>query len=148
MTILSASTVGLRTLADGTVRVTVDIEPNLRTEAFELLGTPGRSIAIAALKDGHGQVKIEDQQKPAGASYADLGPLCREALDMCKNVAFYQFIAVEGWDRNEEGAKKFILHCCNVESRKDIDGNAEAARIFRTRVRSGFQQWLRDQQEG
>lgn len=135
--VIPGAVAGFRLLADNTVRVTVDISPQYAAEAKALCGSIGQSLAIAALKDGYASV-------PAAPAPKDkIGPLCREAIELCANPKFHEFITVEHWNPTPDAAKGFILSCCGIESRKELDTNAEAATIFRRRVRSLFQQWLR-----
>ena len=137
MTALSGAIQGLRMLADGTIRLTVDIEPKDRVDAMTLFGSIGQPVALAALMVGHAAVK-EKTPDPRG-------PLCKSAIELCKNTMFHEFIAVEHYAKTQEAAKSYILHCCGITSRKELDTNAEAAEIFRRRVHKEFQAWLRGQ---
>lgn len=64
MTAIAAVTRTLRTMADGTVRVTIDIEPTSSAEAFAMLGQPDTPIAVARLT-------IESSQQQAQQQAAD-----------------------------------------------------------------------------
>lgn len=48
--VIEASSVRCQTLADGTLRMTVEIEPRLALAAFILFRSPGTAMALAALK--------------------------------------------------------------------------------------------------
>lgn len=139
--ILAGAVAGLRLLADGTVRVSLDFEPKDRNAAMSLLGEPGAMIACARLRDGT-DAKLE---------HADpRGPLCMEAIGLCNNPMFQRFIGHEkgsGYDRppTPEGAKDFILAACGgLHSRKELDSNEEAARCF-AGLRRSFQRWAAEQ---
>ena len=47
--VIEGASARISTLADGTLRVTVDIEPRDAQAAFRLFGTPGTAVALAAL---------------------------------------------------------------------------------------------------
>lgn len=49
-TVIEGATARVSTLADGTLRVTVDVEPRDAQNAFLLFGVPGTAVALAALK--------------------------------------------------------------------------------------------------
>ncbi len=135
MTAIAAAAVSLRTLADGTVRVTVDIEPKDAADAFALFGRPGQPIAVAALRDGF--AAVPDKPK--------VGPLCLEAVRYCEMPEFQEWRKRRG-DLNltEEGAKATILWDCKIESRKELDANPEAAALFITKVRTPFMKYMRE----
>lgn len=54
------------------------------------------------------------------------GPLCWLAIGFCEQP---KFLAFSGADSADE-AKRFILNTCGVESRKELDTNADAAAKF------------------
>lgn len=51
MTAILASTGKVTTMADGTLRITLDIEPGDAATAFTLFGQPGTSVAIARINN-------------------------------------------------------------------------------------------------
>tara|TARA_R110000868_G_scaffold376148_7_gene640965 strand:+ start:461 stop:649 length:189 start_codon:yes stop_codon:yes gene_type:complete len=51
MTAIQATTVNLKTMADGTLRISFDFEPIDARNAFSLFSSPGTTVAIAAIKD-------------------------------------------------------------------------------------------------
>lgn len=141
--VIAGAQAGLRVLTDGTVRLTIDLEPKDRVAAMTLFGAPGQSIALAALKDGHAA------KSPAPTTtFRDLGPMCREAIDLCKNPQFHHYVArvlrpgKNVGDPGEEGCKQFILTHCNVTSRKDLDADVDTRNLFISHIRKPFHQWL------
>jgi hypothetical protein len=144
LTALSGAAMSLRTMADGTVRVTIDFEPKDRKAVMEMLGSPGQPCAVVALEHGHAAAG----NKAPAATYRDFGPICREAIDLCGNGQFQEY-AVRSYrgsvPPSEKVAKQFILTQCNVDSRKDLD-TAEGARdLFIEHVRKPFHAWLAKQ---
>jgi hypothetical protein len=49
MSVIQATTSGIKDLADGTLRISFDIDPRFAQEAYKLFGARGSSVAIAAL---------------------------------------------------------------------------------------------------
>jgi len=134
---------GLRVLVDGSVRLTIDIEPKDRVAAMTLFGSPGQSIALAALKNGHAAVP-----EPK-ATYREFGPICREAIELCEHPKFQQYVNRPGmghWKPNADAAKGFILARCGVNSRKELDTAAGARELFIAHVRKPFHAWLEKNQ--
>jgi hypothetical protein len=48
--LIEATSVAMKTLADGTLRITVEVEPYAALSAFALFRQPGTVMALAALK--------------------------------------------------------------------------------------------------
>lgn len=48
---IAGATARISTLADGTLRLIVDIEPRDAQAAFRLFGSPGTAVALAALTE-------------------------------------------------------------------------------------------------
>lgn len=131
----------LRVLADGTVAVVLHFEPKNRVEAMTMMGAPGTPIACVRLADGFAAAPAAPK-----ASYRDLGPICREAIDLCGNERFLEYIGRPSmggpkWRPTPDAAKGYILSVCNVNSRKELD-TAEGARdLFIEHVRKPFLAW-------
>lgn len=139
---LAGAVASLRMLADGDVSVTITFQGQDRKAVMEMLGTPGQPVAVAALKAGHAA-------KSAGptATYADLGPICREAIDMCANPRFQEWVARPTvgrptWKTGPDPAKGYILAQCGVDSRKQLDTAEGARELFIEHVRKPFHAWL------
>lgn len=133
MTAIEASSVRVSTLADGTLRLLVDIEPRHANAAFALFGSPGVPMALAALKTPEPEKKRER-----------MGPLCEWAVYRCKEPAFQQWICVSD-QASEEWAKTAIKRQCQIESRKELDTNPAAAAAFKTHVMEPYAAWLKSQ---
>lgn len=144
---LSAAVAGLRVLADGTVRLTIDVEPKDRVAAMQLFGAPGQPVGLAALQVGHAAAS----DKPATSTYRDLGPICREAIDLCRNERFQAFATTNRGKRLdvigdvESFCKDFITNTCMVESRQELDTADGARELFIAHVRKPFHAWLERQ---
>lgn len=144
MTAISGAAMTLRTLADGSVRLTVDFEPKDRKAVMELFGSPGQPVGVAALQAGHAAVR---EPAPPASTFRDLGPICREAIDLCGNDKFLEYIGrpamgKPAWKPTPDAAKGYILSQCGVESRKDLDAAEGARELFIEHVRKPFHAWL------
>lgn len=121
MTAIEASSAGVRDMADGSLRITLEFEPRHAREAYALFGARGTPVAVAALKVGHAAV-----QEPKG------GPLAREAGKLDSNPAFQDYAMA----RNFPNVRDFILDRCCINSRRELDHRPEAARLFRQMMRN------------
>jgi hypothetical protein len=137
----------MATLADGTLRVKIDIEPADAEAAFKILGMPGSPIAIARLETGTATAtptveatQPEDHHQPKG------GPLAKLAGQLCHQAAFcewlcdafpsaFQAAVAESSGNKEEAAAIVIRKLCGVESRAEIDSNQEASTRFHRLIR-------------
>lgn len=90
-------------------------------------------------------VEIGDDEQPVQPPEpVRTGPLCREAVALCKIPEFQQWVMREFpmySDGGEAGAKKAILEACGVESRKGLDEVALAGKGFIYRFRIPFMKW-------
>lgn len=68
MTAISATTRQVKTMADGTLRLTIDIEPNDAAQAFTLFGQPSVAVAIARLTQ---QAAQQDARRKAAKPYGE-----------------------------------------------------------------------------
>jgi hypothetical protein len=136
----------LRTMVDGTVRLQIDFEPKDRAAVMTAFGHPGTPVACVRLKDG---VSAKSSEKTA---FRDLGPICKEAIDLCANPVFHEYINRPGvgprWEPTPDAAKGYILAVCGVDSRKHLDTVDGARELFIAHVRNPFQQWVRSLDAG
>ena len=134
MTAISAASVGVKTMADGTLRITFDIEPNEAGAAFALFGKPGTPAALAALVTGYAAKSDEPKVKP--------GPRCMDAIGLCNNSEFRQWLT--GYDCSPTLAASMVRGLCAVLSRRELDTSPEAWQRFIEHVRTPFIQWQRE----
>jgi hypothetical protein len=136
MTALAASSVRVKTLADGTLRAEIDFDPPVAPAAFKLLGSPGQPLAVAALK-----VKTEkpaaEGDKPKG------GPWSQWLAVRCGEPEFVQWVRAQWpvlWVNTEETdptkkTAEIVRRICGVQSRAEIDNDPEAAARFQEGIR-------------
>jgi hypothetical protein len=140
VTVIEASSVRVQTMADSTLRLTVDIEPRFAQQAFALFGTVGTPIALAGLKAGYA-VKSDEPKGP-------VGPLCLWAVQRCEELKFRDWLgqhALRTVPVDAKGAKEIICNACNIKSRRELDTNEVAAAIFKRKVMQPYSTWLEKQ---
>jgi hypothetical protein len=137
MTALEAASVRVRTMADGTLRAELDFEPRFAAAAFKLLGQPGQPVAVAGIKTQAQQ----GSERPKGGAWAQwLGVRCSEPAFREWLQAEYRDISMAvALDAPEAGAvqqaAETVRRVCEVDSRAEIDNDADAARRFQERIR-------------
>jgi len=138
MIAIPAASVGMRTMADGTLRMTFDIEPAHAKDAFSLFAAPGTPVAIAALQVGYAAAK-EPEQKDS------IGPLCKWLVIRCGEPEFWEWLGHE-WTNSpiesEAQASSEVKLMLEIDSRKELDTNPHAAESFHRLVRLPYQKWL------
>jgi hypothetical protein len=72
-----------------------------------------------------------------------IGPLCRSAVELCKNEDFQEFAAdLYGIEKpSDYHAKGVIVDVCDIASRKDLDEEPRAARRFAELMES-YRAWI------
>lgn len=140
MSIIEAASVGIKTMSDGTLRITCDIEPGNAQAAFALFGSPGTPMALAALKVGHAIPK--DEQKPISEqtnSPQKGGTLAQSAGIICGEFAFKNYALHKGYT-GPEGPADLIRNFCGVISRAELDHQPTAAARF-ARLMEKYRDW-------
>lgn len=84
---------------------------------------------------------VEHKQRP--------GELCVMACHFCKDPLFWEWaslgVNVAYRVTDEQYAKLYILEQCGIESRKELDTSANAAKHFHERIRAPFLAWKAQQ---
>ena len=151
MNALEGSTVRCSTLADGTLRAVMDFEPKDAQAAFALFGSPGRGVAVAALKDARAALlappappppteapkparrpreRTAEQIAQAAERWHTKGPLERAAIELCNVSDFQEFFGVA----NPTQAGRCIKEMCGIETRSVLDSDPIAGSAFRDLV--------------
>lgn len=148
---IEAATVSVKTMADDTLRLTVDIEPTHAQEAFSLFGSRGSPVVIARLTPDAAKAATQAEtvssntlaspapEKPKGRDLARLaGMWCdsRKFRDWaCEEFGFH--------DLSPQECAELIRSECEVDSRAELDHNPEAAEKFHRYFRVPFAEWQR-----
>ena len=140
MSVIEAAAVSVKTMADNTLRLTVDIEPRHAKAAFALLGERGTAVALAALKAGP---EPEQELQPEAAALKG-GELSKWAALRCQDPAFRAWLRSQGPARQDwnttDGAADTIRAICHITSRAELDHNKAAAAIFAEHIRRPWQE--------
>lgn len=142
MSVIEGASISCKTMSDGTLRLSIDIEPRNAQAAFALFGAPGRAVALAALKDGAGVVTEPEPEKPKGGEWAKLAGM------WCNDPDFRHWAHGQEHDgfkfsaENAQEAAFFIRSRCEVDSRVELDHDIDAQRRFNERIRYPFQKWM------
>lgn len=138
MTAIEASSVRVKTMADGTLRAELDFEPRFASAAFRLLGTPGQPVAVAALRT---KAQQQAADKPKGGAWAQwLGVRCGEEpfrawLAETYRDAFMAAALDLELKPPHEHAAEAVRRICEVQSRAEIDNDPAANERFQARIR-------------
>lgn len=143
MTAIIASTVGVKTMADDTLRLTIDIDPRYAGEAFALFGKRGSACAIARLTN---EAAVEEMREPDHIPDATKmvekpkgGALAKLAGMLCQQESFQNWIGVG----NAEYAAESIYAMCGIQSRAELDHNETAANLFHKKIRIPYSELQR-----
>lgn len=143
MSVIEASSAGVRDMADGSLRITVEFEPRHAKEAYALFGTRGTPLAIAALKTGFAAVETPK-----------VGPLAYWSVMRCKEPEFFRFMQTaykhfigdltsDDFATPEEFCKHAVMVLCKcVESRSEIDQDPDKTQLFHENVRGPYAKYL------
>jgi len=130
MTVIEASSVRCKTLADGSLDVTLRIEPRDAVAAFTLLSAPGTPVALAALKTAR-QVQAEPERAKGGSAAKWIGMRCQEpAFQDWLEATFPNKRGAGVEEAPSDRAAAIVRAVCCVNSRAEIDNNKDAFQRF------------------
>jgi len=122
-------------MADGTLRLSLDIEPRHSQAAFALFGAPGTPMALAALKSA------KAEPAPKG------GQLAQWVAMRCGEAAFQRWLQdtfPAQWqdahgDTPAKWAASTVRAVCGIDSRAELDNDDAAAVRFHAAIRKPFE---------
>jgi hypothetical protein len=127
MTAISGTRRAMKEMADGTIRVQVDIDPACRGDFLKLFPSIDMPVALAPLVANFEQQPKEPEQKG--------GELAKLAGIFCQQPEFWEFCGGLG---SAEAARDWILQICDIKSRRELDHNVVAAHIFHQHIRKPY----------
>lgn len=134
MSAISGTRRAMKEMADGTIRVQIDIDPSCRGDFLSLFPNIDMPVALAPLRADFEQVPgkpcLNDSKQKGG-------PLARLAGQMCQNPEFLNFIGMD----SESVAADHIRDVCGITSRSELDHNQVAANQFHELIRKPFLAW-------
>lgn len=144
MSAIPCSSVSLKTMADGTLRISFDFEPMHAQDAFRLFAAPGTPAAIAALQVGYAQADAPKPESPPQPEKPKGGPLAKLAGMWAADPEFWAWLGTVHTSNHWDGdtAAEYIRGVCGVESRAELDHDEDAATFFHTHVRGPFSKYL------
>lgn len=158
MSAIPCASVSLKTMADGTLRISFDIEPKDAQDAFKLFAAPGTPAAIAALavgymskNDGDIDTSPERVQKTAESVHDKPkgGPLSKLAAMWCGDPEFWAWInGMEGMEEStweittSDDASSWVRSMCEITSRAELDHDGIAAEKFHRLIRGPYSKYL------
>jgi hypothetical protein len=135
MSAIEASTVRIATMADSTLRLTLDIEPRFAQSAFVLFGMAGTPVALAALQVATSEPALKPEKG---------GKLAKWCAIRCQEPEFQQWLNDEfrltarlykgQFMALEEVAAEMIRSILGVESRAEIDTDPDVREAFNSLI--------------
>lgn len=147
MSAIEASSGTYRSRVDGTIVLSVEIEPRNAAAALALFGMPGTPMAIAALQVGYAAVgepiiksypEKDNSEKPKG------GPLAKLAGIWCHDPEFWKWLETDPDNacHSAQGAAHCLYAICGIESRVELDNDPAAAERFHRLIRGPYSRHL------
>lgn len=90
--------------------------------------TAGQRLALVAVEIGDDEQPKPQPEPPKGGELAKLAGM------FCQSVHFWEFCRADDADE----ARDWILRVCGVQSRRNLDHNLTAAKLFHDRVRKPY----------
>lgn len=145
MSVIEAASVNVKTMADDTLRLTVDIEPRFADDAFGLFGKRGTPVALAALRIGAPAPAQAAAEAPAKG-----GELSKWVAIRCGEVEFQHWLVSayrETWKLcpatdHAERIAQLVRVVAFVKSRAEIDNDPAATERFHRLIRGPYQKHL------
>ncbi|CAB3730259.1 hypothetical protein LMG22037_05520 [Paraburkholderia phenoliruptrix] len=136
--VISGTRRAIKEMADGTIRVQIDIDPTCRSAFWSLFPSIDMPVAIAPLVADF-ERREPEPEKPKGGALAKLaGMLCADS-EFWKFLT-YQFSLEEACE-SDEGAAEVIREVCEIESRSELDWHTDAADRFHAQIRGPWIKW-------
>ena len=111
-----------------------------RDELQAFIGKEGRRFMVVCVEIGDDEAPVPAIQPPK--TREPLGELCYRAVMLCQDAEFQDWINREAKAEgipSKEQARDIICEWCGVDSRKALDDNGDAARLFRKYVLGPWQ---------
>lgn len=122
-----------KTMADGTLRITIDVSPIHARDAFGLFGAPDVPMVL-------GRLVMDHERKPEPAEPAEMkgGPLAKLAGMWCNDNYFREWVKC----KSNVTPDLYIKSACLITSKRELDNDAAAAELFHELIRKPYAAWL------
>ena len=158
---VACSTVGFRSLADGTIRFTVDVDPPNRDVALKAFSEPGTPCILArqTIESAKKEMVANEAKKATAGNCAQAiayhkrqGKWPSNTADaMCKENNFTEFLISCGYDicdNNYETRNHYLkIHCDGINSKSELDTNHDALTTFMGMLME-YRNFVQDKQNG
>lgn len=148
MSAIEAVSRSVKTMADGTLRLTVDISPIHAQSAFNLFGMPDVPLALARLTIQASTVSAQEET----IAKERVSGLTLLAVQWCKDETFRQWLAEKfkyvyyiSTGNDEKRAADFVKEWCKIASRKELSTDLLAAEIFNRDIRLPYMQRMAEE---
>jgi len=134
VSIIEGASAGVKDMADGTLRITVEFEPRFAQMAYALFGARGTPLAVTALKGGYAAMATTPEPKPPEPEKPKGGKLAINAAYVCNSQEFQRFAAEcePDWTGSPiDIAARFMRYQCGIDSRSELDHSSAAAVRFK-----------------
>jgi hypothetical protein len=144
MSAIEAVSRNVKTMADGTLRLTVDISPVHAQDAFSMFGMPDVPLALARLNIQASQAIA--QQETISADKPKGGFLSQWLALRCTEPAFWEFVytkshcphLISNFEECDAEVKLFL----GIQSKKELENDKEAESRFHKMIRLPYAEWL------
>jgi hypothetical protein len=129
-------------MADGTLRVQIDIDPMFKQQFLELFGSIDMPVAIAPLKPDFEKPIV--QEKKGGSLSYSAGYLCglNDFQIFLKNAYKDSWVCRGPHEqRLSDLAARIVRDICKVASRAELDHSPEAAKRF-SELMAEYREWF------
>lgn len=145
MTIIEATSVSFKSMADGSLRQTIEYSPIHAQDAFKLYGgVPGAPMGTFRLTQE--AAKHSAQSETIAADKQKGGALAKLAGMWCLEINFWNWLNSLPESMSVESktdAINNIYYICTIKSRADLDNNPEAADKFHRLIRIPYGEYLK-----
>jgi hypothetical protein len=138
--LIEATSRTVKTMADGTLRLTVDISPVHARDAFVLFGTPDAPVVLARLNQEAAKTSAQKE-----IIEQDKGGFLSQWLAMrCGEHEFWEFMesAMNIDITSKENCDYDVKRYLRISSKKEIDNDKDAEKRFHERIRLPYAKWL------
>lgn len=148
MSAIEAAAMRVRTMADGSLRIEVEVSPTDAQAAFSLFGKPGAPMALAALKIGYAQADApkateQDQSIDLIAPKKKIGPLAYWLVCRCSEPEFWKWLKSMGYKcESAKTCELFQKSILNVKSRNECDTDIDARNRCHRLICGPYSKWL------
>jgi hypothetical protein len=101
----------------------------------------GQRLAMALVEIGDDEKPVQESGAFTQPEQTGLGPICKLAVQWCKDPMFMEWFIAPGEPKTEEACRVSMLHACGIESRRELDTNKHAADLFHKRIREPYAEW-------